>query len=366
MWGLMRHDEALAVNRAACDRLGGREGTTELTLNEAMLLTYSGRPLDALGFLEALPELTDSRARALRALAELQSLVAVGRCETAVVEAGRAFAEQSELPEQIAIPGPGVHILTQTYALAECGRLAESNALATAAYEATPATAPPDAFMWLSHQRGRSALLSGQTETATRWLEEALAGSERHNMTRARRLVLSSLATAHAYRGEAAAAAATVAELDRLPPFPFVRPEQEQGRAWALVVAGDLPGARRILLAAAETGAAAGYFTTEAMLLHDVARLGDPGAVVDRLAELAERGEGQLVVAYADHAAAAAGGRPDALAAAVDRFEGLGALLLAAEAATEAAQAYQRRGDRPVPAPWPTGCPGSGWTGRSR
>ena len=43
---------------------------------------------------------------------------------------------------------------------------------------------------------------------------------------------------------------------------------------------------------------------------------------------------------------AAASGLPDALVEATDRFERLGAWLLAAEAATEAAQAYQRHGDR--------------------
>ena len=120
----------------------------------------------------------------------------------------RAFAEQMELPDQIAIPGPGVHIITQIYALTECGRLAEATALAAAAYEATPATAPPDAFMWLAHQLGRCALLSGRVETARRWLGEALARCEEHNIVGPRRLVLSALATAHACLGDADAAAA--------------------------------------------------------------------------------------------------------------------------------------------------------------
>ena len=76
-----------------------------------------------------------------------------------------------------------------------------------------------------------------------------------------------------------------------------------------------------------------------------MARLGDPASVVDRLAELASACEGDLVAAYASHAAAAAAGRPEALVESSDRFERLGARLLAAEAATEAAQAFQRHGD---------------------
>ena len=221
------------------------------------------------------------------AIAATPSLIVTGRCRTAVDEARRAFAEQRGLPDQVALPGPGVHVVNQIWALAECGRLTESSGLAAAAYAATPATAPPDGLMWLSQQQGRTALLAGQVETARRWLEEALARGDAHNMSGARRLVLSLAATVHAYRGDAAAAAAAVAELQRVPPFAFARAEQDLGPAWARAAAGDLPGARQVLQAAADQAAATGYRTTEAWLLHDIARLGDPAAVADRLAELA-------------------------------------------------------------------------------
>ena len=67
VWGLFRGDEALAVNRSARDRLGDGPGVEELTLNEASLLSYCGRPLDALALLESMPHTADRRARALRA-----------------------------------------------------------------------------------------------------------------------------------------------------------------------------------------------------------------------------------------------------------------------------------------------------------
>ena len=76
-----------------------------------------------------------------------------------------------------------------------------------------------------------------------------------------------------------------------------------------------------------------------------MARLGDPASVAGRLADLSAVCEGDLVEAYAIHAAAAAAGAPDALVDATDRFERLGTRLLAAEAATEAAQAFQRHGN---------------------
>ena len=126
MWGLLRFDDALAVNRASRTQVEDPADVEELDLNEALLLVYSGRPLDALGALAPISSPTRPRARALRALAEVPALVATGRCEQGAEEAGRAFAEHSALPEQIAIPGPGVHLVTQVYALAECGRLAEA------------------------------------------------------------------------------------------------------------------------------------------------------------------------------------------------------------------------------------------------
>ena len=345
MWGLLRPDEALAVNGDVRERLRHRPGVGELTLNEALLLTYSGRPVDALAVLAPVPETDSPRERAMRALAELPAIVATGRCATGADRLGRAFVEQMAAADQIAIPGPGNHLLIRAYALAECGRLAEATALATATYEATPPTAPPDAFMWLAHQIGRCALLAGQVVTAGRWLGEALARSEVHAMSGPRRLVLSAAATAAACRGDAAAAAAAVRDLDRLPPFPFTAPEQDLGRAWALVAAGDLPDARRTLREAAARARASGYRVCESWLLHDVARLGEPASVADRLAELAGVCEGELVPAYAAHAEAAAAGDAAGLVSAADRFEELGALLLAAEAATEAAQALRRAGD---------------------
>ena len=346
MWGLGRPDDALAANRHTLTRLRESPAIEELSLNEVMLLTYAGRPADALALLATRPEPLTARSQALQELASLPAVLVTGRCETARAGAERAFAEQMQLPDQIAIPGPGVHVITQMWALAESGRLAQAAGLAAAAYDATPATAPPDGLMWLAHQRGRCAFLAGRPDTARRWLLEALARSEQNHLSGARRLTLSTLAMAHAYLGDADAARAAADELERLPRFPFVEAEQDMGPAWALVAAGDLSGARQRLRDAADLAADRGYRTTEAWLLHDIARLGDPGAVADRLASVAGACEGELIASYAAHAVAAAAADPRALVAASDKFEQIGATLLAAETATEAAQAFQRRGDR--------------------
>jgi DNA-binding CsgD family transcriptional regulator len=346
MWGLRGLEDALTVSRQARGLVPTGPCGQELTLNEAMVLAYAGRPREALALLDSLEPSPPGRSKAIRDLAEVQALAAAGRCATAVELARIAFQEQSSLTEQVAIPAAGTHIVNQLYALTECGRLAEATELATTVYHGLDASAGSDSFIWIAHNLGRNALLRGKPLTARRWLLESLARCEQNRVVGPTRLVLSALGVAHAYVGDVAAASAAALELERLPTFGFHAPEQELGRAWSLVLTGDLPGARSILRAASELAAERGFVGSEAWLLHDILRLGDATGVVDRLAELADLSEGDLVATYAAHAGSLASGRPGELVDVVDRFERIGALLLAAEAANEAAQAFQVAGDR--------------------
>jgi len=346
MWGLLRDDDALAITRAARDGVTDAAHVVELMLTEAMLLTYSGRPLEALEVARATGHLEDPRARAVRALAEVPALIGTGGCETGIELARRAYEEHAAIGEQIAIAHPGIHRVFEAYALNEAGRMAEATAVAAVANRTLTATYAGNLTMWLAYQLGRAALLSGRPETARRWFAEAAARSQNLAVASPHRLSLSGLAAAHALLGDPDAAAAVVTELDEIPVSAFSRPEHELGRAWAAVAAGDIQRAVSVLLDAADLAAVMGYRSAEAWLLHDAARLGDPRGVVARLQALTSQCEGQLVAAYAFHAAAAVADQPDDLAAAADRFELMGANLLAAEAATAAAHAYQRRGER--------------------
>ena len=222
-----------------------------------MLLTYSGLPHDALALLEPVGEPTGPRARALAAFAEVPALIAVGRCETAVEEASRAFVELTELPDQIAISGRGIHIILQIYALTECGRFDEAAGPGPAgvrrhagdgATRRTDVVGPP----------ARPALLlrAGRSQRRGGGCERPWPAARSADIVGPSRLVLSALATAEAYLGDVAAAQAAVAELERLPRFGFVEPEQEMGRAWAQAVAGDLAGARQSSSSAAADHAA--------------------------------------------------------------------------------------------------------------
>ena len=344
VWGLFRGDEALAVNRSARDRLGDGPGVEELTLNEASLLSYCGRPLDALALLEPMPPTADRRARALRAMAEVPALVATGRCATGAATAVRAYAEQMELPDQIALPGPDVHIGNQIHALTECGRLNDAAALATAAYEATPSTAPPDALVWLSHQLGRCALLSGRVETARRWLGESLARCDAHNIIGPSRLVLSALATAHASLGDAALRRPQCSSWIGARRSCSARPSRSwvEPGGWSRWVTCPGPGMccarQRSLRPRADIGSQRRGSSTMSRV--SVTRPPSPIAS----ASLRRFAKESSSPSYAAHAAAATAGRPEALVVVTDHFERIGARLLAAESASEAAQAFRSEG----------------------
>jgi DNA-binding CsgD family transcriptional regulator len=343
-WGLHRYADARAVNAAALDRSTDADTKMQLALWNASLLTYAGQPKEALRALETIDRIEEPRARILRATAEVAALTATGKPLTALGIARTAFVEHQQLRTTIVVADPGLFIILQVYALAEGGMLREAMDLATAAYEMMPDRAPPGGPAWMTLLLGRNALFLGQPATARRWLADAVAHCDTHGFVGPGQVARSLLATAHALLGDYAGAAAAVAAIEDGTEIGYARPEQEVGRAWALVASGDVPAARVALMRAADMAANVGYRTTEAWLLHDMVRLGD-ATVAGRLNDIAADCEGSLVAAYAAHARAAAGTRPEPLVEATDEFEAIGAMLLAAETAAAAADAFQRQGD---------------------
>jgi DNA-binding CsgD family transcriptional regulator len=95
---------------------------------------------------------------------------------------------------------------------------------------------------------------------------------------------------------------------------------------------------------AARIGREAGHFGLEAIALHDVARFGDPVSVAARLEEIAAESDGLLLATSARHVVALRCRDGVALGQVADTFAGMGAPLLAAEAATQAALVHRELG----------------------
>ena len=122
-------------------------------------------------------------------------------------------------------------------------------------------------------------------------------------------------------------------------------PQLRIAESWLAAAEGNVSGAIVLALDAARLAKESGQRAIEMLALHDAVRYGDRSSLA-RLVEVAHATGGRLATALAAHAAAVTDRNPDAIYAAAQQLEQIGALLLAADAAAQAAAAYQAAGDR--------------------
>ncbi len=343
-WGLCQPDAALAINAAASAVITSPPLADELVADEAAILMFSGHPDRALAVLQRIVGV-DQRTRVVRAISGAPALAVTGRTAEAVTTAEAGFTDHVALGDELAIAHPATHIVNQVFALTEAGRLTEAEQLARAGADIVASHRVPIAQIWFAANLGRVATLQGRVATARRYYAEAAGLAEANGFAGPRFMALSGLALAHAMLGDAEAATRVLAERAALPAFGFLGPEQQLADAWT-AHASRLPAAAAdIFRAAAAQAAATGHRTAESWLWHDLMRTSGYDASA-RLRELARACDSPLATARARHAVAARARNARELAAAADGFEALGAMLLAAEAASAAAEAFSRAGDR--------------------
>jgi len=343
-WGLCQPERALAITTAARAVITAGPPLQELVAGEASVLTFSVHPARALAVLEHM-EGGDRRTRVVRTIAAAPALALTGQTADAVKAAEAGFADHLALGEELAIAHPAMHLVNQVFALAEAGRLADAGQLARVGAEIVASQRVPIAQIFFAASLGRVATLRGRLATARRYYAEAAGLAEANRFAGPRRLALSGLALAYAMLGEADAAARALAERDTGPAFGFREPEQQLADAWtALAARRPVESAERFRDAAAQA-ASTGHRTAEAWLLHDLTRTSGEDTSA-RLAELSGECDSPLVSARARHAAAVRARNAKELAGAAGDLEALGATLLAAEAASGAAEAFSRVGDR--------------------
>jgi DNA-binding CsgD family transcriptional regulator len=343
-WGLCQPQAALAINAEARAAVTSQPLAEELAADEASVLMFSGHPDRALTVLKRITG-TDRRTRVIRAIAGAPALAVAGRTAEAVQMAEAGFADHVALGDELAIAHPAMHLVNQVFALAEAGRLADAEQLARAGAEIVASNRVPIAQIFFAANLGRVATLQGRLATARRYYAEAAGLAEASHFAGPRRLALSGLALAHAMLGDADAATQALAERATGPAFGFRGPEQQLADAWtAFASRRPVEAAERFRDAAAEA-ASTGHLTTESWLLHDLVRASGQDTSA-RLRELASACDSPLVSARARHAVAVRARDAPGLASAATEFEALGAMLLAAEAASGAAEAFSRAGDR--------------------
>jgi len=343
-WGLCQPEAALAINAAARAVVTSAPLAEELIADEASVWTFSGRPDEALAVLERIGG-SDRRTRVIRAIAGAIALATAGRTAEAVAVAEAGYADHVALGDELAIAHPAMHIVNQVFALTEAGRLAEAERLARAGAEIVASQRVPIAQIWFAANLGRVAVLQGRVATARRYYAEAAGLAQANHFAGPRRVALSGLALAHAMLGQADAAERVLHERATTPAFGFLAPEQELADAWTAIASRQPSEAARRFRAAAAQAASTGHRTTESWLWHDLVRTSGEDAS-GQLRDLAGVCDSPLAAARARHAVAGRARDARELAGTAGDFEGLGAMLLAAEAAAGAAEAFSRDGDR--------------------
>ncbi|AEV85876.1 HTH-type transcriptional regulator malT [Actinoplanes sp. SE50] len=331
---------ALAINRRA--RAAVKSATLHhvLDLNEGCLRFVQGEMTEAVRLLDRLePEVDDAADVTVWFLAaglKPDALAAAGRTAEAIEWARRAYRANRRHAVRGLLPHAASHLTSLGAAQAEAGDLAVARETLTAAFAELLDAGAARPQVWAAMNLGRTELIAGRLTAARHWYSEAATLTRALGYRRAHAIATAGLAAAAAQQGEP--------RPDGMPADGTVDTDHEVGRAWTLAAAGHLTEARELLGGAVGVARAGGRVTEELYLLTEISRLGGAKPVAHRVAELARECDGRLAAARAAFVAALAGDDPDRLLGAAATLRGIGADLLAAEAANAASLAFAAAG----------------------
>jgi ATP/maltotriose-dependent transcriptional regulator MalT len=381
-----RYDDANRILAAlAATVAGGDEADrARVALMRIDSLAFGGRAEEAMvALLEAEADITDpywrdqlAVERAMFALVGGFSDVAAELVEplldrvtgpalvTACIVAGQAFGLQGRLTTALAATErglaahegqgvthlawyPAMTVMTSARDLIWAGELDRAAEISRQGYQEALDEGAVEPRSWFCGSRCQELLVRGEVSAAVRWGQECAMLLRPLRRRIYYRVALQQLVTARALAGDADEAELLLKELEdsSVPLFRWEDGEVERARGWIDLARGDTSGALERFRAAAAIAAGSGDRVIESAALHDIARLGPAAEVTARLTELAEVVEGPLAPARAAHARAKAARDPGGLEQAAAAFEDMGAILFAAEAATDAAVAWQQRGE---------------------
>jgi DNA-binding CsgD family transcriptional regulator len=209
------------------------------------------------------------------------------------------------------------------------------------------ATSATGAWIWFNMALGEIARDTGRAHETIRRFREVADVAPRVGQDATLVWAHVGVAQGHLLLGECQPAAAALELADRAGDSPVATSfgTRERTRAWLDACRGDLVSARRQIRDIIPRHREDGVHVFEAALLHDLARLGSPHEVVDRLEALAGCIDGPLATIHAAHARALADRDVARQRDVVDRYEALDVLVLAAEAAAELADMHRARAE---------------------
>lgn len=343
---MSRMDEGLEMAEQAEAAINDPVWRGEIAARRAVILLGLHGPRAAAEVAEEV--LVHARGRALvwACMIGSFSVCRMGRIHDALELSTRGHAAHLALTQPMDWY-PWIHPWLRCEALAWSGRFQDAETLAMQHYQQGVAEGSTEAQAFFCWHLALVVGERGAVQTAARHAREGIALFRElgrpHYVAECMVGLVLALALAH----EADEAVEALAALDALDASTTVfKPiELTQARAWVAVAAGDLPSAYRLLEQAADQGQRIGDRIGEAAALHGLARLGRARQVTARLDALVGEVEGDLVAVRAAHTRAIAADDAKGLITASEAFDRMGADLLAAEAAADAAVVLQRAGD---------------------
>jgi DNA-binding CsgD family transcriptional regulator len=341
-------DEGLRIVREAEQTIRSRDWRDEIAARRSGLLLAKSGPWRAAEAFE--PLLTGDNDRALVWANQIAapSYARIGRFSASLDAADRGYAIARSLSRPTEWY-PWVHLFFRCQTLALSGRFGEAETLAKREHAAALEHGSIEAQAWFAWGVALSLRERGGVTSAIRYCREAAALFHELGRSLVEREALMDLAFALASAGQSDEARTAVAALDDLgvPTTYLTGMDLAITRGWVEAACGDLHRAHDHFTDAVETGERIGDLVGAVNALHGLARLGrgDRGHA-ERLDRLAEAIEGDLVGARAEHTRGLVEGDVGLLEMAAAGFEALGADVLAAEAAADAAAVAQNGRDR--------------------
>jgi DNA-binding CsgD family transcriptional regulator len=377
LWLLGRGEQAEAALRDLADG-DVPDGHHWATVRAANLIWLLGKPQDAAAILEGLAASPETPAQVAERLAVQACVDAVlARCQLAA-EKARAALDSGALPDFHAMMA-SLALIMAMGALGQVDELAgvaeQTLRRATTSFQASHMrfwfgavygracrlTGRIDEFVSTAQQLADSArdipglayanlalllgnanLVRGAVAEAARLLHEALAGVERHAVTTGLRPAsYFALAEAHAKLGQPGEANDAAAEARSAVPadFLFMHTGLSLACGWAMAASGRLGEAVASVQQAARLARDRGQPTHELACIQAAAQWGDASQAA-RARELAGALSLPLADAVALHAQALLAGDGEGLLAASAKYRGIGNRVAAADAAAQAAVAF--------------------------
>ena len=336
------YHEATAMVDTGLETLRGPTARGSLDAHLSMLLATGGQVGLAIErATAALPEATgETRLELLRTLG--LSLVHAARPLAGLELAREGEQLHASLPDTPTLPGISMLLFVEVAALAAAGQVDAARARA----DAVCRDYPNAQLRWIDTAIGRLELMAGRTADARRVLEPTINEARANRHGSIERWVLALHAYAHLMEGHPDLAEP---ELERVATLEvgaraLYHPEIDRAHAWLAASRGDLDKARQMLVDSAADCDARGATGMVALLLHDVARLGFPELVVDRLNEIAAASDGSLFAARSLLVTGTVKDDADMLDQALTLFEDGGCRMYAAETAATLADVHRRAG----------------------